>query len=245
PVKGLFDGDFQLEGAGASLEDAFEHSEASLLVTGREGILTAFELDDRSQLGLLGAGLLGQQLNRPGITAMSQAVPYFTNMPFDSFTLNLVRGQDKVVRIPKLSFLGESLRIEGEGLVAASRLDDVLNQPLQLSLAFGAKGRLINYLETLQLLGPQTAADGFRSWNRKINIVGTLADPDTSALKDMLNEAARRAISGREASSPASDATRTDLSEGAPTQPAERTKRDRRRDDIEMGLDLLNSLLGN
>lgn len=251
PVSGLFDGDFQLSGAGATLEGALENSEASLMITGRDGLLTAFELDNRSQLGLLGAGLLGQQLERPGITAMAQAVPYFKDMRFENFTLNLTRGKDKVVRIPELAFLGDNIRIEGQGLIAASGLDEVLEQPLQLSLALGAKGRLVDYLETLQLLGPQTSADGFRNWRQTVDISGTLGDPDTSALKDLLSEAARRAVrggSGKEAPAPDAEGAQSNLTESgdaAEQAPAEKTKRERRRDDIEMGLDLLNSVLGN
>jgi hypothetical protein len=243
PVRGLFNGDFKLDGAGTTLQDALENSEASLFVTGREGILTAFELDNRSQLGLLGVGLLGQQLDRPGITAMAQAVPYFEDMRFENFTLNLTRGQDKVVRIPELTFLGDNLRIEGRGLIAASRLGEALQQPLQLSLALGAKGRLVDYLETLQLLGPTTSEDGFRSWKRTIDISGTLGDPDTSALKEMLSEAARRAISGRSATDAVPDSDEGDGATDAAS--AEKTKEGRGRDEIDMSLDLLNSILGN
>lgn len=251
PVSGVFDGDFQLSGTGATLEGALENSEASLLITGRDGLLTAFELDNRSQLGLLGVGLLGQQLERPGLTAMAQAVPYFKDMRFENFTLNLTRGKDKVVRIPELAFLGEDIRIEGQGLIAASRLDEVLDQPLQLSLAFGAKGRLVDYLETLRLLGTQTGPDGFRNWSQTVAISGTLADPDTSALKDLLSEAASRAVLGGSAGkipAPAAESAQSNLTErgdAAEQAPAEKTKRERRRDDIEMGLDLLNSVLGN
>lgn len=238
PVRGQFNGDFKLDGSGPTLQGALENSEAGLLITGREGVLTAFELDNRSQLGLLGAGILGQQLDRPGISAMAQAVPYFKDMRFENFTLNLTRGRDKVVRIPELSFLGDNLRIEGQGLIAASRLDEVLQQPLQLSLTLGAKGRLVDYLETLQLLGPQTGPDGFRGWKRTIDIGGTLLDPDTSALEEILSEAARRAIRGRSAQEATSNA------EGNIANP-EKTKQERRRDEIDMGLDLLNSVFGN
>lgn len=237
PVRGLFNGDFNLDGTGPTLQDALENSQAGLLITGREGVLTAFELDNRSQIGLLGAGLLGQKFERPGITAMAEAVPYFKDMRFENFTLNLTRSRDKVVRIPELAFLSDHLRIQGEGMVAASRLDEVLDQPLQLSLALGAKGRLVDHLETLQLLGPQTDAEGFRSWKSEIDIKGTLADPDTSALEKMLSEAARRAIRGSSAKETNSSANET----GA----AESTKKDRREDNIDAGLNLLNSVLGN
>lgn len=253
PVKGRFDGDFKMTGSGATLEGALENSEAELLISGRDGVLTAFELDNRSQLGLLGAGLLGQSLNRPGITALAQAVPYFKDMHFDNFTLKLIRSEDKKVRIPELSFLGENLRISGQGFIAASSLGDVLDQPLDLTLGLGAKGRLIDYLETLGLLQPATAEDGFRAWNKDIEIGGSLADPDTSALKDLLNNAARRALdTPRKSQSvtppPAEDTQLQPGQEKITEPPAEtapkRSKDEKLRDDIEMGIDLLNSVFG-
>ena len=57
-----------------------------------------------------------------------------------------------------------------------------------------AKGRLVDHLETLELLGTKTSEDGFRNWNQDIEIRGSLGDPDTSALKELLNNAARRAL---------------------------------------------------
>jgi len=257
PVKGLFDGKFNLTGSGATLEAALEDSEADLLVTGRDGVLTAFELDNRSQLGLLGAGILGQSLDRPGITAMAQAVPYFKDMRFDDFTLRLVRAQDKKVRIPELSFLGDNLRLNGRGFIAASSLGEVLDQPLDLTLGLGAKGRLVDYLQTLGLLQPATAEDGFRNWNKDIRIGGTLGDPDTSALKDMLTNAARRALEEPKKQKPAAATpegqTTPEEGEALPGQentappaeePEKKTKEEKRRDDIEMGIDLLNSVFG-
>lgn len=253
PVKGLFDGRFNMIGSGATLEAALDASEGDLLITGREGVLTAFELDNRSQLGLLGVGILGQSLNRPGITALSQAVPYFKDMHFDHFTLQLVRAHDKKVRIPQLSLMGDNLRIKGQGVIAASSLRDVLDQPLDLTLDLGAKGRLIDYLETLGLLQPATAADGFRPWNQEIEIGGTLGDPDTSALMDLLNQAARRALNEPGKVTPA----QTPPAEGGlllpgqenttpapPTETPKKSKEEKIKDDIEMGLDLLNSVFG-
>ncbi|MAW20383.1 MAG: hypothetical protein CML10_02075, partial [Puniceicoccaceae bacterium] len=64
------------------------------------------------------AGILGQSLNRPGMTAMAQAVPYFKDMKFESFTLQLVRGKDKQVRIPELKLMGDNLSISGHGAIA-------------------------------------------------------------------------------------------------------------------------------
>lgn len=257
PVQGLFDGQFNFEGHGATLEEAADASQGELTITGRDGVLTAFDLNNRSQLGLIGVGILGQTLDRPGVTAMSQAIPYFKDMRFEDFTLKLTRGEDKQVRIPELSFIGDNLRINGEGFIAASSLGDILDQPLTLSLGLGAKGRLIDYLETLQLLGPNTSEDGFRDWKSEINIGGTLDDPDTSALQKILTDAAYRAINEPEpkkteqASTPAAGQDQMVLpGQGQAqavesTEPPEKSKEEQIIDDIEMGLDLFNAVLGN
>lgn len=261
PVQGLFDGDFSFSGSGATLEAAVDSAEGDLLITGRNGVLTAFELDNRSQLGLIGAGLLGQSLNRPGVTALAQAVPYFKDMRFETFSLKLTRAQDKKVKIPELSLIGDNLRINGSGFIAASSLSEVLDQPLDLTLGLGAKGRLVDYLETLQLLGPQTSEDGFRNWNKDIKIGGTLADPNTDQLMDMLNAAARRALTESESKKSKSTATSTssdgqlllpgDQASGEATTndastetPKKKSKEEKIIDDIEMGVDLLNSVFG-
>ncbi len=240
PVQGIFDGNLKLSGSGESLDGAIDNVQANLLVTGRDGILTAFELNDRSQLGLIGVGLLGQHLNRPGVTALTETIPYFKDMHFQSFVLELNRGPDKRVLIPQLKFIGNSLLINGSGFIAAGSLKDVLNQPLTLGLELGAKGKLTDYLQTLQLLQPTTNADGFRRWNKQVNLSGTLSDPNTDELMALLNDAARAALSQSGGGGvDASDAQQNI----APTQ--EKSKAEKRRDDIEMGLDLLNTVLGN
>ena len=255
PVQGLFDGQFKFAGSGHTLGEAAEDSEGDLTITGRNGVLTAFELDSRSQLGLIGAGILGQSLNRPGITAMAQAVPYFEDIKFESFTLELVRGKDKQVRIPELNLMGDHLNISGQGVIAAGNLGELLEQPLDLTLRFGAKGRLIDYLETLQLLGTKTSEDGFRSWNQDIKIGGSLGDPDTSALKELLNNAARRALDKPEKAEAVETSTpptedgkvlpsQNKASELAPSEEKEKSKEEALRDEIEMGLELLNSIFG-
>ena len=255
PIQGLFDGQLKFAGSGQTLEEAGEDFEGHLTITGRNGVFTAFELDNRSQLGLIGAGILGQSLNRPGITAMAQAVPYFKDIKFDNFALELVRGKDKQVRIPKLSLMGDNLSISGYGTIAASNLGEILNQPLDLTLELGARGRLVDHLETLQLLGTKTIQDEFRTWNHDIQIRGSLVDPDTSALKDLLSNAARSALYKLEKDKSVVkpnpslknwqiSPSQNKASEQTPSKKKEKSKEEALRDDIEMGLELINSIFG-
>ncbi len=222
--------------------------------------MTAFEMDERQQLGLGLAGLLGQSLDRPGIAALSRTIPYFKDILFDSFVFELTRGADKRVLIPQLRLMGDSILIDASGSVAPSGLSEIMDQPLNLTLSLGAKGRLTESLETLDLLQPSTAEDGFRRWNKDIQITGSLADPDTGELMDILNDAAKGAFStsNKRESVPAetdpSQQLSTELVPQAdgtggtaaePEAPQKKSKQERRRDDIETGLDLINSFFGN
>lgn len=248
PVQGLFDGQAKFSGKGETLDQAVEDIEGELTVNGRKGVLTAFELDTRSNLGLIGAGLLGQSLDRPGLTAMARAVPYFENMPFSDFTLKLTRGPDKHIKIPQLSFTGENLLIDGSGSIAATSLKEAMSQPLAMTLELGAKGQLVDYLETLNLLGPNTSEDGFRRWARAIQIKGTLSDPDTSALERVLKEAANRALTQptQKKQKPATqDGSNAEPAAEGKVPPTEQnlqskpTKEERIIRDVEQGMNLL------
>ena len=259
PVQGQFDGAFEMIGFGATLKAAIEDSTATLKVTSEQGVLTAFELDERRQLGLGLAGLLGQSLDRPGIAALSQTIPYFKEIRFNDFAFELTRGADKRVLVPQLRLEGESILIDASGSVGASRLDDVLDQPLDLTLSLSAKGRLTEYLDILDLLQPTVGEDGFRRWKQDIDITGTLTDPDSGALMDILNDAAKGAFSKPSKREQRTQETAPDdslpaalLPQGDTPQaaieleePQEKSKEQRRRDEIEMGLDLINSFFGN
>ncbi|MEN8830183.1 MAG: hypothetical protein ACN4GF_08115 [Lentimonas sp.] len=252
PVTGLFDGQFKFTGAGPSLEEAGENSVGDLTITGREGVVTAFELDNRSQLGLGIVGILGQQFDRPGVAALAETVPYFKDIRFDNFTLKMTRGADRKVMVPQLRFEGRSLLIDGSGFIAASSFKEILNQPLQLGLELGAKGRLTNYLETLQLLQLAVSEDGFRRWTKSVNITGTLGEPNAEEILSLLKSAARTALDKpKKASAPVVQEPAANAQNASPTQeplaeePRERTKEEKLRDDIDVGLDLFNSVFGD
>jgi hypothetical protein len=255
PLRGQFDGAFTLRGAGQSLEAAVEDSELSLRITGKDGVLTAFELDKRSELGLGLVSLLGQSLEQPRMTALSNTIPYFKDIRFDHFAFELTRGADKRVLIPELKLTGDSLLLDASGSVAAGRWRDLLEQPVNLRLSLGAKGQLMDHLQTLDLLKQNLAADGYRRLKQEVELTGSLADPNTDALRDLLNRAARSALTkSPPAGSNRSTAGKLSALLGAPDEASagpsaepqrQATKQERLRDDVETGLNLLNSIFGN
>jgi hypothetical protein len=240
PVQGQFNGVFEFSGVGEGLDAAVEDSMAHLKITGEDGVLIAFEMDGRQQLGLGLAGLLGQSLDRPGVTAVSNTIPYFKEIPFDHFVFELTRGADKQVRIPQLRLTGASVLVDANGSVGASALSEVMDQPLDVTLVLGAKGRLTEHLKVLDLLQPVAADDGFYHWKETVPITGTLADPDTGALMDILNDAGKRALSKPNTKQDlAEQDTSSSLTPESGTK--KQSKEERRLEDVGHVLDALNS----
>ena len=248
PLGGYFNGTFNLDGQGVDFKASLDNAHYDFIITGRDGFLTAFDLDERSQLGLLGASILGQSLNRPGITAMSLAIPYFKEVHYDSFILMLSKPSHKTINISKLLIQGDDLRINGLGSIASSNLDGFMEKPLLLTLDFGARGRLIEYLETLGLLAPNLDSDGFRTLKKSINIGGTVSKPDASALKNVLTQAASRAFAQPSVlESPQKNNERPlqfNQESTGPNKDKKKSKEERIIEDIENGLNLLDSIFG-
>ena len=153
--------------------------------------------------------------------------------------------------IPQLRLTGASVLVDASGSVGGSALSEVLDQPLDLTLILGAKGRLTEHLDVLDLLQPTVAEDGFYHWKDAVPITGSLADPDTGALMDILNDAGKAAFSKpkkkkeQAAELDTGDGTSSNLtpqSEGTAEEPKKKSKEERRREDVEQVLDVLNSL---
>jgi hypothetical protein len=117
-----------------------------------------------------------------------------------------------------------------------------MDQPLNLSLGFGAKGGLVDHLETLGLLKDSSGPAGFRNWNQDINIGGTLGRPNADALKDLLRGAAMRALNQPEGSLP-NRSTPSEGSDGMPVQPENKTREQKILEDVGRGFDMLNSFM--
>ncbi len=254
PVRGRFDGVVRLEGAGLDPAAAFDAVEGTVSLRGNEGVVTAFELDERGALGIAGAGLLGVALNRPGLTELARVVPYFKEIRFSEFALDLERGADRRIDLSQLHVLGDNLLIEGSGSLLAERLSAAMNAPMSLSLSLASKGRMAESLEALGLLLPEAGEDGFRPWTRRLDIGGTLQDPDTSSIERLLAQAARSALQrpapepaapppAEGEAAPAGEApSSTDSQTGLQPEEAEETKEERRARQIEEGLRALEGL---
>lgn len=249
PISGSFDMALKFEGEGDTVDGAFEHSNSSLRLVGTDGSVTAFEIEDRHLAGIsLIGGLLGKELGRPGISAATDSIPYFKDIGFSNFEMGLERQRSGRIAVSSIQLLGDSIYIEGGGGIEASAWDGIMTAPMDLRLQFGARGDLERLLDRLELLEAEAAVGDYRLWNQLVRVTGSLEDPDTRSLKQVLTNAASSAIRKPQNEREVTDEsnTREEVQNEAST-PDRELRHDGRNalDEVEMSLELINSFLGN
>ncbi len=241
-VQGTFDGKIRLRGKGRSPAAAIEAAELVANIEGRDGLMTLLNLESPATgAAMIGLSLLGSQTRQPGIAAFSRAIPYFNQLRFNRFGLDLHRNSDGLLVLNELALVGPDLSIGGQGRVAAGNWKDMLNQPMRLTLDLGARGQLAESLQTLGLVRPAAGSDGFQQATQSLDIGGTLSRPDSKAVQDWLWQAAIGAFTGgRSHSSETSNNQPRSMPENTDARP-----RDQQRvEEIDIGRRLIEGLFG-
>jgi hypothetical protein len=241
-VQGTFDGKIRLHGQGGSPAAAIESAEVVANIEGRDGLMTLMNLESPATgAAMIGLSLLGSQTRQPGISAFSRAIPYFNQLRFNRFGLDLRRASNGLLELNELALVGPYLSIGGKGQVAAGKWEDMLHQPMQLTLDLGARGQLAESLQTLGLVRSIPGSDGFQQSTQSLNIGGTLARPDSKVVQDWLWQAAIGAFTGgRSQSSAAGDNQPRTAPERTDARPTEA----QRVEEIDIGRRLIEGLFG-
>lgn len=245
-VQGKFDGRLQVRGQGSTPEAAIEAAEVIANIEGRDGLMTLLNLESPATgAAMIGLSLLGAQTRQPGIAAFSRAIPYFNQLRFNRFGLDLHRAADGVVELKELALVGPDLSVSGQGSIAAGKWQDTLNQPMRLSLDLGARGQLAESLQTLGLVRTTAGADGFNPATQSLAIGGTLARPDSRAVQDWLWQAAIGALTGGGTRPAATDATRENqTTPESPSRTDAQPRENRLPEELEAGRRLIEGLFG-
>lgn len=255
PITGVFEGLIQADGRTATLDELIEAANVDLVLTGRDGIVTAFDLGSKP-LGAL-AGVIAAGINDPKISALTDTISLFERIAYEDLVLKLERGNDKRIVIEQLEFVSDVLLIEGTGVIAATSFQDIIDQPMDLNLTLGGRGNLSKNLEVLGLLKAEEEVDesDFRTWSTGLNIGGTLSDPDTSALLALLQGPTSDALSRLTGGDSAvgliesvlgvNRSRKEDSNTGEPADSGLEEPSKETRDEIDVGLDLINSFFGN
>lgn len=208
--SGALYGHWRLAGEGPSVDLAADRIAGEIRLTGEKGTITALNLETPvGNLATLTLGLAGNLANQQGLVTVGRVVPHFNRIVYNRLDLHVLRYPTGQVELRNIEISGPALQLKGDGRIAAGSLSDVLTKPIHLSLAFGAKGDLAHDLALLGLLQNQINVDGFRMGASQIQIGGSLSEPDSRSLQELLRDAAIKAIIGR-ASGSAQDPRRGD-----------------------------------
>jgi hypothetical protein len=236
PIQGAITGSFDIAGTGQTLQIAREQAYGAVEITSKEGIFTAFQLNQPRKLGLAGAGLAGLGLSalldndaiQDTTQALLNTLPYFQSIPYDSLDLTISRQQNMPLSIDAFSVYSPDLRIDATGAIASKDLRGLTTAPLHLDIQLSAKGALANQLNTLQLLNTEPDINGFLLLKKPLEVDGSLEAPDTSDITRILTEAAQNAFS----------------KSGTSASNLKNTTNEKLGNEIEKGLKLFESLLG-
>ena len=190
-----------LTGSGATLADLAEHTRGEMKLSGKSGIFRALsaDLSDRIQktqsrvaaIGSLLGVVTDDYVNKSKILA--DIAKSLSEIPFDQLSLTATRDDALNLVIKDFSLISPEVRIGGGGVIHYAPGVPVVSQALEVQLNLGARGRLGDQIKRAGLLDQQLDNLGYAPFAVPLRIGGTLARPDTSAIRDaLLNSALER-----------------------------------------------------
>ena len=220
-----FNGQATLSGQGPTLPVALDAVETNLSLEARQGRLTLLDLEmPAANAAMFGLRLIGGASPGGRFDSLSKAIPYFNEINFDELQIDLNRSAAGKIDLSKLNLAGPFINLQGSGSVSPGPWRDMMTRPMSMHLQMGAKDELAGHLNTLGLLSETPNQAGYLPLKNKIELGGTLENPNASELQSLLVDAAISSFTGT------GNESQTD-----PEAP---------QSDLERGLQLLDGLLG-
>jgi hypothetical protein len=200
-IEGRVNVTSHVTGSGGNVAEAAERARGDLQVTGRSGVFRALSADvtdkvqkTQSTVAALG-GLIGAVTGKKEYIDYAEKTQILTDIakalaeiPFDQLNVTAQRDAGLNVTLKDFTLISPEIRLTGGGGIRYVEAKSLLEQPLQLELQLGARGRLGDLLKRAGLL--ETKADnlGYAALTNPIRITGSLAKTDTGDLvKTLLN----------------------------------------------------------
>lgn len=200
-VEGRFNLQSHLAGTGATLADVAEHTRGDLRLSSKGGIFRALSADmsDRiqktqSRVAAIGSFLgvvTDDYVNKTKI--ISDIAKALAEIPYDQLSVTAVRDDTLNLVIKDFTLISPEVRLGGTGMIHHAPDVPFVAQALELRLNLGVRGQLGDLMKRAGLLETQQDNLGYAAFAVPLKLGGTLAKPDTGAIRDaLLNSALER-----------------------------------------------------
>ena len=190
-AEGLFALTTNLKGQGRNGLDLALGSLGDIALSGRQGVFRG--LAGRGKTASKAAKVVGALTFSRQLRAIGRLLDDLDELPFSRMSVSLLRDSPRQLRLEDISLIAPRLRLAGRGSVTAQPGLALALSPMEASLDLAARGDMAILFDGMGLLEEGADGQGFRAMNRSLTIGGSLAEPDTSALWDALDEAAASA----------------------------------------------------
>jgi hypothetical protein len=196
-VEGIFSLAGSLAGQGATIDQTIEQTRGRFDLTSRQGIFrglqrTSNKVSMTSKAVELGASVLGSILGSDKGTKVAEKVAgtaYFVDqlaqsvgeLNYDQLSVRLVRDESLDLTLEDFSLVSPEVRLLGKGVVSYAADKTLLEQPLNATLSFAARGKTEQTFGKLHLIDGTRDELGYARAQLPVTIGGTLSRPDPSA----------------------------------------------------------------
>ena len=196
-VEGLFTVTGKLSGNGETPARAGDRLQGDFQFTSRQGVFrglqrTSNKLSRTSKAVELGASVLGSIFGSEKVTRTAEKVAgqaYFVDQlaqslaefNYDLLSVHLSRGELLDMTLEDISLVSPEIRLNGRGDVSYVAGKPLLEQPLNASLTFSARGKTEQLLDKLNALDGTKDELGYSKTKAPVTLAGTLAKPDPTA----------------------------------------------------------------
>ena len=192
-IEGRVNLQSHLTGVSAALADLAAGTRGDLRVTGRSGIFRALSVDLSDQIQKTSrvvaiSSLLGlvtdDFVNKTKIAA--DIAKSLSEIHYDQLSLTATRDESLNLVIKDFVLISPEVRLGGTGAIHYAPDVPVLAQSLQAQLTLGTRGQLGDLMKRAGLLEDQQDNLGYSAFSVPLKLGGTLANPDTSAIRNAL-----------------------------------------------------------
>jgi hypothetical protein len=189
-VEGVFTVKAQVEGQGLNFDDTLDRTRGTYDLTSRKGVFRGLKrVSDKPSLATKAVGLVSSLIGDKSAEKIAGNASYYVDqlaqeigeIPYDQFTVRLVRDPALNLRLENFTLVAQQIRLMGSGQVTYVAGKPLLEQPLEATLSFRARGKIEEVLGKLKALDGTRDELGYAKTKEALALKGTLARPDPTS----------------------------------------------------------------